>query len=76
MAAALEETRTKLQLVAEQKVLVDRASEQVSALDTMLQESERVLRNLERERQVAERISETTRQLQQRAEGLAGRKLA
>lgn len=76
VAAALEETRTKLQQVAEQKVLVDRASEQVASLDTMLQESERVLRNLERERQVAERISETTRQLQQRAEGLAGRKLA
>jgi hypothetical protein len=52
----LEDVRVNLEMVSEQKVVIDHAVENVAALDETVREAQATLKGLRLERELAERI--------------------
>jgi len=62
----LEDVRVNLETVSEQKAVVDHLTDKLANLDSVTQEAQNTLRMLSRERELAERIEQSIKQLRGR----------
>ncbi|MEQ1805987.1 MAG: hypothetical protein ABL900_11485, partial [Burkholderiaceae bacterium] len=62
----LGDVNLKLEMLSEQRAAVDHVGEQLARLDYTVQEAQRTLRALQREREVAERVEQGIKALRQR----------
>lgn len=65
----LEDVRVNLETVSEQKAMVDHLTEKLSNVQFVMQEAQNTLRMLSQERELAERIEQSIRQLRSRSGG-------
>ena len=63
----LEDVRINLETLGEQKAVIDHVSEKLARLDFMMQEAQNTLRTLQHERELAERIEQSIKQLRSRS---------
>ena len=59
----LDDVRINLETLGEQKAVIDHVAEKVAQLEYMLQEARNTLRTLQHERELAERIEQSIKQL-------------
>ena len=62
----LEDVRVNLETLGEQKAVIDHVAERLARLEFVMQEAQNTLRNLQQERELAERIEESIKQLRAR----------
>ena len=62
----LEDVRVNLETVSEQKAVVDHLTERLGSVQFVMQEAQNTLRLLSQERELAERIEQSIRQLRAR----------
>jgi len=65
----LEDVRVNLETVSEQKAVVDHLNERLAGVQFVIQEAQNTLRMLSQERELAERIEQSIRQLRTRSGG-------
>jgi hypothetical protein len=70
----LDDTNVNLDVLGEQKAVIDRVGEKLARLDFMMQEAQNTLRALQREREIAERIEKSIKSLRVRAAAAAPEK--
>ena len=63
----LEDVRINLETLGEQKAVIDHVGEKLARLEFMMQEAQNTLRTLQHERELAERIEQSIKQLRTRA---------
>ena len=66
VANLLEDVRVNLETVSEQKAVIDHLTEQMGTVQFVMQEAQNTLRMLNRERELAERIEQSIKQLRAR----------
>jgi chromosome segregation ATPase len=62
----LDDINVNLEMLGEQKAVIDHVGEKLARLDFMVQEAQNTLRALQREREVAERIEHSIKTLRTR----------
>jgi hypothetical protein len=62
----LEDVRVNLETLGEQKAVIDHVAERLARMEFVMQEAQNTLRNLQHERELAERIEESIKQLRSR----------
>lgn len=67
IANLLEDVRVNLETLGEQKAVIDHLSEKLARLEFVMQEAQNTLRMLSHERELAERIEQSIKQLRMRA---------
>lgn len=65
----LDDINVNLEMLGEQRAVIDHVGEKLARLDFMVQEAQNTLRALQREREVAERIEQGIKSLRARSEG-------
>ena len=65
----LDDINVNLEVLGEQKAVVDHIGEKLARLDFMVQEAQNTLRSLQREREIAERIEQSIKTLRVRSVG-------
>ena len=70
IANLLDDINVNLEMLGEQKAVIDHVGEKLARLDFMVQEAQNTLRALQREREVAERIEQSIKTL--RVRGIGG----
>jgi chromosome segregation ATPase len=68
----LEDVRVNLETVGEQKTMVDQLTDKLAKVQFVMQEAQNTLRMLSQERELAERIEQSIRQLRSRSGGGPG----
>ena len=63
----LQDVRVNLETLGEQKAVIDHVGEKLAKLEFMMQEAQNTLRTLQHERELAERIEMSIKQLRTRA---------
>ena len=71
----LEDVRINLETLGEQKAVIDHLTEKLARLEFVMQEAQNTLRMLNHERELAERIEQSIKQLRSRP-GTEGRSAA
>jgi len=71
----LDDINVNLEMLGEQRAVIDHVGEKIARLDFMVQEAQNTLRALQREREVAERIEQGIRSLRATSSG-AGKLIA
>ena len=69
IANLLEDVRVNLEALSEQKAVIDHVAEKLARLEFMMQEAQTAARTLQHERELAQRIEQSIKQL--RARGAA-----
>jgi hypothetical protein len=69
IANLLEDVRVNLETVSEQKAVVDHLTEKLGNVEFVMQDAQNTLRMLTSERQLAERIEQSIKQLRVRTGG-------
>jgi uncharacterized coiled-coil DUF342 family protein len=62
----LEDVRVNLETLGEQKAVIDHVAEKLARLEFMMQEAQTTVRTLQHERELAERIEKSIKQLRAR----------
>ena len=62
----LEDVRVNLETLGEQKAVIDHVAERLARLEFVMQEAQNTVHNLQHERELAERIEESIKQLRTR----------
>jgi hypothetical protein len=65
----LDDINVNLEMLGEQRAVIDHVGEKLARLDFMVQEAQNTLRALQREREVAERIEQGIRSLRASSSG-------
>ena len=76
IANLLDDINVNLEVLGEQKAVIDHVGEKLARLDFMVQEAQNTLRALQREREVAERIEQSIKTLRARGGGADARRLS
>ncbi len=63
----LEDVRVNLETLGEQKAVIDHVAEKLARLEFVMQEAQNTLRTLQHERELAERIEQSIKQLRTRS---------
>ena len=63
----LQDVRVNLETLGEQKAVIDHVGEKLAKLEFMMQKAQNTLRTLQHERELAERIEMSIKQLRKRA---------
>ena len=69
IANLLDDINVNLEMLVEQRAVIDHVGERLARLDFMVQEAQNTLRALQREREVAERIEQGIKSLRANAGG-------
>jgi uncharacterized coiled-coil protein SlyX len=69
VANLLSDVRVHLETVTEQKAVIDHLNEKLANVDFVMQEAQNTLRMLNQERELAQRIEQSIKQLRTRAGG-------
>jgi hypothetical protein len=72
----LRDVRIHLETINEQKAVIDHVNEKLANVDFVMQEAQNTLRMLNQERELAQRIEQSIKQLRTRSGGEEGRQLA
>jgi hypothetical protein len=72
----LRDVRVNLETVNEQKAVIDHLNEKLANVDFVMQEAQNTLRMLNQERELAQRIEQSIKQLRTRTGGEEGRQTA